>query len=112
MLLAASGSVAAIKLPEIAAALVLFADVRVLLTAAARHFVSDGQLPTAVLPVYGAFPTHLLSGYFSIADPLLRGSHWYPQITGVLSNRYNWSCIVAVLQVIIQSCVYVPRQAV
>lgn len=54
----ASGSVAAIKLPEIAAALVHFAEVRVLLTAAARHFVKDEMLPAAVLPVYGAY--HLM----------------------------------------------------
>ena len=54
ILLAASGSVAAIKLPEIAAGLVRFADVRVLLTVAARHFVSDELLPAAALPVYGA----------------------------------------------------------
>ena len=54
VLLAASGSVATIKLAEIAAGLVRFADVRVLLTAAARHFVSEDALPPAVLPVYGA----------------------------------------------------------
>ena len=54
VLLAASGSVAAIKLPEVAAALVCLAEVRVLLTAAARHFVTDDMLPMAVLPVYGA----------------------------------------------------------
>ena len=54
VLLAASGSVAAIKLPEVAAGLMQLADVRVLMTAAARHFVPDAALPAAVLPVYGA----------------------------------------------------------
>ncbi len=66
VLLAASGSVAAIKLPEIAAMLVHFAEVRVLLTAAARHFVKDEMLPAAVLPVYGAYLSmtqrHIVSG--------------------------------------------------
>lgn len=55
VLLAASGSVAAIKLPELARLLAEFADVRLLLTAAARKFVSEADFPPEVLPLYGAF---------------------------------------------------------
>ena len=53
VLLAVSGSVAAIKMHELAAELVEFADVRVLMTAGARNFVSDADLPAAVRHVYG-----------------------------------------------------------
>lgn len=54
ILLAASGSVAAIKLPELARLLAEFADVRLLLTAAARKFVAEADFPPVVLPIYVA----------------------------------------------------------
>lgn len=53
VLLAASGSVAAIKLPELARLLAEFADVRLLMTEAARKFVSEADFPPEVLPIYG-----------------------------------------------------------
>lgn len=54
VLLAASGSVAAIKLPELARLLADFAEVQLLLTEAARKFVTEAEFPPEVLPIHGA----------------------------------------------------------
>ncbi|KAK9805539.1 hypothetical protein WJX72_003945 [[Myrmecia] bisecta] len=53
VLLAVSGSVAAIKVPELALMLASFADVRTIATQAARHFLSDNDLPVAARPLHG-----------------------------------------------------------
>ena len=45
VLLGASGSVAAIKVTELAHLLTEFADVKLVLTSAARHFVQQSDLP-------------------------------------------------------------------
>ncbi|KAL4428241.1 hypothetical protein ABPG75_002330 [Micractinium tetrahymenae] len=53
VLLAASGSVATIKLAQLAELLLQFADVRVVATKSARYFFQDGELPAACRPVLG-----------------------------------------------------------
>ena len=53
VLLGATGSVAAIKLGQLASALLEFADVRVVATAGACHFFEESALPAAALPVLG-----------------------------------------------------------
>lgn len=53
VLLAASGSVATIKLAQLAELLVQFADVRVVATKSAHYFFRDEELPAACRPVLG-----------------------------------------------------------
>ncbi len=53
VLLGVTGSVAAIKVPQLAAALREFADVRVVATPAAKHFFTEQQLPPECRPLLG-----------------------------------------------------------
>lgn len=53
MLLCCSGSVATIKLPLLAGLLSPWAEVKVVVTAAAGHFVDEQQLPQHLLPLLG-----------------------------------------------------------
>ncbi len=59
VLLGASGSVAAIKIMELAHLLAAFAEVKIVATKAARHFIQEDELPAAVRPLHGK--THCLS---------------------------------------------------
>ena len=53
MLLGVSGSVAAIKIAQLAHSLVAFSDVKIVATASARHFINEKDLPALVLPLHG-----------------------------------------------------------
>eukprot|EP00884_Botryococcus_braunii_P011800 jgi/Botrbrau1/20620/Bobra.113_1s0045.1 len=53
ILLAATGSVAAIKVPELARLLLSVGEVRMLATEPARHFFTDHEVPSAARPVHG-----------------------------------------------------------
>lgn len=53
VLLGASGSVAAIKVVELAHLLAAFAEVKIVATKAARHFIQEDELPAAVQPIHG-----------------------------------------------------------
>lgn len=53
ILLAATGSVAAIKVPELARLLLAVGEVRLLATDPARHFFTDHEVPAAARPVHG-----------------------------------------------------------
>ena len=53
MLLGVTGSVAAIKVPELATKLLRFADVRIVATPSARHFFTQEQLPAECAPLLG-----------------------------------------------------------
>lgn len=57
VLLGVSGSVAAIKAAELAHQLAAFADVKLVATTAARHFIDAQDLPPSVLPVHGMHAT-------------------------------------------------------
>lgn len=54
ILLAATGSVAAIKVPELARALLSLGEVRILATDPARHFFTEHEVPVGARPVHGA----------------------------------------------------------
>lgn len=54
VLLGVTGSVASIKVPELAAKLQRFADVRVVATPSARHFFTEAELPEDCRPLLGA----------------------------------------------------------
>ena len=54
VLLGVTGSVAAIKVPELVAKLLRFADVRIVATPSARHFFTQEQLPAECGPLLGA----------------------------------------------------------
>ena len=56
VLLGVSGSVAAIKVVELAHLLAAFAEVKIVATKAARHFIQEDELPAAVLPIHGSAP--------------------------------------------------------
>ena len=56
VLLGVSGSVAAIKVVELAHLLAAFAEVKIVATKAARHFIQEDELPTAVQPIHGKAP--------------------------------------------------------
>jgi Flavoprotein len=53
VLLGVTGSVAAIKVPELATQLRQFADVRVVATTSAQHFFTEEQLPAECRPLLG-----------------------------------------------------------
>lgn len=53
VILGASGSVAAIKVMELAHLLAAFAEVKVVATKAARHFIQEDELPVAARPMHG-----------------------------------------------------------
>lgn len=53
MLLGATGSVAAIKVAELAHLLVAFAEVKIVATKAARHFIKEIELPPAARHMHG-----------------------------------------------------------
>lgn len=53
VLLGVTGSVAAIKLPELAGKLQRFADVRVVATPSAQHFFTETELPADCRPLLG-----------------------------------------------------------
>jgi phosphopantothenoylcysteine synthetase/decarboxylase len=53
VLLGVTGSVAAIKVPELATKLLHFADVRIVATPSARHFFTQEQLPAECGPLLG-----------------------------------------------------------
>jgi phosphopantothenoylcysteine synthetase/decarboxylase len=54
VLLGVTGSVAAIKVPELATQLRRFADVRIVATPSAQHFFTEEQLPAECRPLLGA----------------------------------------------------------
>ena len=56
VLLGVSGSVAAIKVVELAHLLAAFAEVKIVATKAARHFIQECELPAAVQPIHGNGP--------------------------------------------------------
>ena len=56
MLLGATGSVAAIKVAELAHLLVAFAEVKIVATKAARHFIKEIELPPAARHMHGETP--------------------------------------------------------
>lgn len=56
VILGASGSVAAIKVVELAHLLAAFAEVKIVATRAARHFIQEDELPAAVQPIHGDTP--------------------------------------------------------
>jgi hypothetical protein len=56
VLLGVSGSVAAIKVVELAHLLAAFAEVKIVATKAARHFIQEDELPAAVQPIHGTAP--------------------------------------------------------
>ena len=53
MLLGVTGSVAAIKVPELVTKLLRFADVRIVTTPSAQHFFTQEQLPAECGPLLG-----------------------------------------------------------
>ncbi|DBB07225.1 hypothetical protein WJX77_010998 [Trebouxia sp. C0004] len=53
VILGVSGSVAAIKVVELAHLLAAFAEVKIVATKAARHFIEEDELPAAVQPIHG-----------------------------------------------------------
>lgn len=53
VLLGVSGSVAAIKVAQLVHELTLSYDVKIVATTAARHFISEQELPPSVLPLHG-----------------------------------------------------------
>lgn len=53
VLLGVSGSVAAIKVAQLVHELTLSHDVKIVATTAARHFISEQELPPSVLPLHG-----------------------------------------------------------
>lgn len=55
VLLGVSGSVAAIKIAQLAHSLAAFSDVKIVATTAARHFINEEDLPVSVLPLHGMF---------------------------------------------------------
>lgn len=53
VILGVSGSVAAIKIVELAHLLAAFAEVKIVATKAAKHFIQEDELPAAVQPIHG-----------------------------------------------------------